>query len=345
MEYGVFSIGDRAPDPQTGQMQSEGERIHRLVRLAEAAEQAGFDVFAVGEHHNPPFVSSSQAALLGFIAARTSRITLSTATTLITTNDPVRLAEEFASLQHLSHDRVDLVLGRGNTPPVFDWFGQKLEDRWTLSVENRQLLARLWTEEKVDWEGRFRTPLEQFTATPRPLNGRPPFVWQGTAGSPQAAQLAAAFGDGFFVNNLFGPVTVYAELIAYFREQWRAAGRKPDAARIGAGGSMFIRESSQDAKREFAAYYNAHPVFSRVGNLEHAIRTTGSIVGSPAEAVDRILEFRDSFGSYHRQLFNIDLASIPERTVREVIDLSGSKVLPALRQQENGAAEGERLSA
>ena len=117
-QFGIFSIGDVADDPVTLAAPSEHDRIAALVRIAIHAEAAGFDVFALGEHHNPPYISSAQTTLLAFIAARTSTITLSTATTLITTNDPVRIAEEFATLQHLANGRLDLMLGRGNTAPV-----------------------------------------------------------------------------------------------------------------------------------------------------------------------------------------------------------------------------------
>lgn len=123
MEFGTLSIGDVTRDPVSGVLVSEHERIHALTRIAVHAEEAGFDVFAMGEHHNPPYISSADSTLLAYIAARTTRITLSTGTTLITTNDPVKIAEDFATLQHLSDGRVDLMLGRGNTPMVYPWFG------------------------------------------------------------------------------------------------------------------------------------------------------------------------------------------------------------------------------
>ena len=176
-----------------------------MVTLALKAEEVGLDVFASGEHHNPPFVPSSPTTMLGYIAARTERIILSTATTLITTNDPVKIAEDFAMLQHLAGGRVDLMLGRGNTGPVYPWFGQDIRNGIPLAVENYALLHRLWREDVVDWQGRFRTPLTGFTATPRPLDGVPPFVWHGSIRSPEIAEQAAYYGDGFFHNNIFWP--------------------------------------------------------------------------------------------------------------------------------------------
>jgi len=124
MQFGVFSVGDVTTDPTTGRTPSEAERIQAMVAIALKAEEVGLDVFATVEHHNPPFVPSSPTTMLGYIAARTERITLSTATTLITTNDPVKIAEDYAMLQHLAGGRVDLMLGRGNMAPVYPWFGQ-----------------------------------------------------------------------------------------------------------------------------------------------------------------------------------------------------------------------------
>ena len=172
MQFGIFSVGDVTTDPTTNRTPTEHERIEAMVAIALKAEEVGLDVFASGEHHNPPFVPSSPTTMLGYIAAKTERIVLSTATTLITTNDPVKIAEDYAMLQHLAGGRVDLMLGRGNTGPVYPWFGQDIRNGMQLAVENYDLLHRLWREDVVDWQGRFRTPLTGFTSTPRPALAR-----------------------------------------------------------------------------------------------------------------------------------------------------------------------------
>lgn len=168
MQFGVFTVGDVTQDPTTGRVPTDAERVKAMVTIALKAEEVGLDVFALGEHHNPPFVPSSPTTMLGWIAAKTSRLQLSTATTLITTNDPVKIAEDYAMLQHLADGRVDLMMGRGNTGPVYPWFGQDIRNGIALAVENYALLRRLWREDVVDWEGNFRTPLQGFTATPAP---------------------------------------------------------------------------------------------------------------------------------------------------------------------------------
>src|SRR4051794_27126309 len=144
MQFGVFSVSDLTTDPTTGRTPSEAERIKAILAIAKKTEEVGLDVFALGEHHNPPFFSSSPTTTLGYIAAQTSTLQLSTATTLITTNDPVKIAEDFAMLQHVADGRVDLMMGRGNTGPVYPWFGKDIRDGIPLAVENYQLLRRLW---------------------------------------------------------------------------------------------------------------------------------------------------------------------------------------------------------
>jgi hypothetical protein len=174
MEIGVFTVSDVTRNPLTGKTPTEGERIKAAVAIAKKVEEIGMDVYATGEHHNPPFYASSPTTILGYIAAQTERIKLSTSTTLITTNDPVKIAEDFATLQHLADGRVDLILGRGNTGPVYPWFGKNQQDSVELTIENYNLLRQLWDNDVVNWEGKFRTPLRNFTSTPRPLDGVAP---------------------------------------------------------------------------------------------------------------------------------------------------------------------------
>jgi len=193
MQFGVFTVGDVTPDPTTGRTPTEHERIKATVEIARKAEEVGLDVFATGEHHNPPFIASAPTTTLAFIAARTERIILSTATTLITTTDPVLIAENYAKLQHLSDGRVDLMMGRGNTGPVYPWFGKDIRDGIPLAIENYHLLHRLWREEVVSWEGKYRTPLQGFTSTPRPLDGVPPFVWHGSIRSPVSSLIRSSW--------------------------------------------------------------------------------------------------------------------------------------------------------
>jgi len=334
VQFGVFTVGDVTPDPTSGQAPTEHYRIKAMVAIARKAEEVGLDVFATGEHHNPPFVPSSPTTLLGYIAGQTESIILSTATTLITTNDPVKIAEDYAVLQHLADGRVDLMLGRGNTGPVYPWFGQDIRQGIPLAIENYHLLHRLWREDVVDWEGKFRTPLQSFTSTPRPLDGVPPFVWHGSIRSPEIAEQAAYYGDGFFANHIFWPKEHFLRLISLYRQRFAHYGHgTPEQAILGLGGQVFMRKNSQDAIREFRPYFDNAPVYGHGPSLEDFIEQTPLTVGSPQQVIDRTLTFREHFGDYQRQLFLMDHAGLPLKTVLEQLDMLGGEVVPVLRKE------------
>jgi putative FMN-dependent luciferase-like monooxygenase len=334
MEFGTFVIGDIEVDPVTGKAQSETERIKSMVSVARKAEEVGMDVFAVGEHHNRPHVASSPTTLLGYVAAQTSRIVLSTATTLVTTNDPVKIAEDFAVLQHLADGRVDLMLGRGNTGPVYPWFGKDIRDGIALAVENYALLHRLWREDVVDWEGTFRTPLQSFTSVPRPLDGVPPFVWHGSIRSPEIAEQAAYYGDGFFHNNIFWPMSHTKQMIDLYRRRFEHYGHgDADQAIVGLGHHVFVRENSQDAIREYRPYFDNSPVFGGGPRMEEYMDQTPTIVGSPQEVIDKTMTFREHVGDYQRLLILVDTAGLQHKAVLEQLDILGEQVIPVLRAE------------
>ncbi len=334
MQFGIFTVGDVTPDPTTGREPTENERIKAILTIAQKAEEVGLDVFALGEHHNKPFVPSSPTTMLGYIAAKTSTLQLSTSTTLITTNDPVKIAEDFSMLQHVSDGRTDLMLGRGNTGPVYPWFGQDIRQGIPLAIEHYQLLHRLFREENVDWSGKFRTPLQGFTSTPRPLDDVPPFVWHGSIRSPEIAEQAAFYGDGFFANNIFWPKEHYMRLIGYYRARFEQFGHgSADQAIVGLGGQAFMRKNSQDAKNEFRPYFDNAPVYGHGPSMEDFTAQTPLTVGSPQEVIDRYAAMKDYFGHYQRQLFLMDHAGLPLKTVLEQLDLLGEEVVPVLRRE------------
>jgi len=334
MQFGVFSVSDITADPTTGRTPSEAERIDAVVRIAQKTEEVGLDVFAIGEHHNPPFFSSSPTTLLAHIAALTSRIILSTSVTLITTNDPVRIAEEYAMAQHLAKGRLDLTLGRGNTVPVYPWFGQDIRQGLPLALDNYNLLHRLWREDVVDWEGQFRSALQGFTSTPRPLDDVPPFVWHGSIRTPETAEQAAYYGNGFFANNLFAPNGHFARLVHFYRERFEHYGHgTKEQAIVGLGGQAFISKRSQDAFDTFRPYFDAAPVYDHSVPLERWAEASPLSVGSPQQVIDKTLEFREFFGDYQRQLWIMDHSGMPLEMVLDQLDLLGAEVVPVLRKE------------
>ena len=334
MQFGIMTVSDITQDPISGHTPSEAERIRASVEIAKHAEEVGLDVFALGEHHNPPFWSSSPTTTLAYIAAQTERLIVSTSTTLITTNDPVKIAEDYAMLQHLSGGRMDLMMGRGNTGPVYPWFGKDIRQGLPLAIENYALLHKLWREDVVDWEGKFRTPLQGFTATPRPLDGVAPFVWHGSIRTPEIAEQAAYYGDGFFANNIFWPAEHYQRLIGLYRQRWEHYGHgAPETAIVGLGGQAFMAKNSQDAVAQFRPYFDNAPVYGHGPSLEDFSEMTPLTVGSPQQVIDRYVGMRDLYGDYQRQLFLMDHAGLPLKTVLEQLDFLGGEVVPVLRRE------------
>lgn len=334
IQIGVLSVSDITADPVSGYTPSEAEKIKAAITIAKHAEEVGMDVYALGEHHNPPFWSSSPTTTLAAIAAQTEELIVTTGTSLITTNDPVKLAEDFAMLQHVADGRADLMLGRGNTGPVYPWFGKDIRQGLALAVENYALLRKLWDEDVVDWSGKFRTPLQGFTATPRPLKGVAPFVWHGSIRTPEIAEQAAYYGDGFFANNLFWPSSHFQKLINLYRQRFEHYGHgKAEEAIVGIGGQAFIRKNSQEAIDEFRPYFDNAPVYGHGPSLEDFSAQTPLTVGSPQEVIDRYAAMQETFGDYQRLLFLIDHAGLPLKTVLEQMDILGSDVIPVLRKE------------
>lgn len=186
----------------------------------------------------------------------------------------------------------------------------------------------------MDWEGKHRTPLQSFTSTPRPLDGVPPFVWHGSIRSPEIAVQAGFYGDGFFHNNIFWPKEHTRRMIELYRGQFEHYGHgSADQAIVGLGGQTFMRRTSQDAIKEFRPYFDQSPVYGGGPSLEQTMRETPISVGSPQQIIDRTLRFREDFGDYQRQLFNVDGMGLPQKVVLEQLDIMGEDVLPVLRKE------------
>ena len=334
MQFGIFSVSDVTRNPVTGHTPSEAERIKAITAIAQRADEVGLDVFAIGEHHNPPFFSSSPTTLLAHIAARTRQIVLSTAVTLITTNDPVRIAEEYAMLQHLADGRADLMLGRGNTVPVYPWFGQDIRQGLPLALEHYNLLHRLWREDVVDWEGKYRTTLQGFTSVPRPLDDVPPFVWHGSIRTPEIAEQAAYYGDGYFANNVLAPNFHFVPLVNFYRQRFEHYGHGTAAqAIVGLGGHAFIAKRSQDAVSTFRPYFEGYPIYGTSYSLDDYMAATPLSVGSPQEVIEKTLTFQEGFGDYQRQLWAVDAMGLPVEMALEQVELLGTEVVPVLRRE------------
>ncbi|MBT2227622.1 LLM class flavin-dependent oxidoreductase [Nonomuraea sp. NEAU-A123] len=318
---------------------SHTERFREVVENAVLAEELGFDGFGVGERHERPFISSSPPVVLSHIAAKTSRIRLFTAVTTLSLLDPVRAYEDYATLDHLSDGRLELIIGKGNGAAQAQLFHVTAEDQWDRNREGYELFRRLWREDKVTWEGRFRPSLTEAETWPRPLQ-RPIRVWHGSATSKESVDLAARYGDPLFSANVTNPIEPYAELIDYYRQQWAHYGHDPAEALIGAGtAGYYAARSSQEAIETYRPIFDARlALFAKLGlkpvfsTLEDAIERSSILVGSPQQIIDKVLRYHKRFGHEVMHL-HADADGLTPKQHRGALELFQAEIAPVLRRE------------
>ncbi|MEU5864981.1 MULTISPECIES: LLM class flavin-dependent oxidoreductase [unclassified Nonomuraea] len=318
---------------------SPTERFREVVENAVLFEELGFDGYGVGERHERPFISSSPPVVLSHIAARTSRIRLFTAVTTLSLLDPVRAYEDYATLDHLSGGRLELIVGKGNGAAQAKLFHVTTEDQWERNRESYELFRRLWREDRVTWEGRFRPSLTDAETWPRPLQ-KPIRVWHGSATSKESVDLAARYGDPLFSANVTNPIEPYAELIDHYRERWAHYGHDPADALVGAGtAGYYAARTSQEAVAVYRPIYEARlETFRRVGvepvfpTLEDAIERSSILVGSPQQIIDKVLRYHKRFGHEVMHL-QADADGLTPGQHRETLELFQAEIAPALRKE------------
>ncbi|HEX3984367.1 MAG TPA: LLM class flavin-dependent oxidoreductase, partial [Acidisoma sp.] len=226
MQLGIYSFGETAVDPETGRAPQAGQRLRELVEEIELADQVGLEVFGVGEHHRPDFAVSAPAIVLAAAASRTRRIILTTAVTVLSSDDPVRVFQDFATLDQISEGRAEITAGRGSFIESFPLFGYDLNDYDTLFHEKLELLIQLRDEERVSWAGRHRPALDDQGVYPRPFQDKLP-IWVAIGGTPASAARAARLGLPMAVAIIGGEPVRFAPLLDYYRDQAIRAGRNP----------------------------------------------------------------------------------------------------------------------
>lgn len=339
MKFQVLDIIPHLKNPVTGDIVSTADRLNQVVQTAQLAEELGYDSFAVGERHAGEFISSSPTTVLAAIAAVTSTIRLQSGVTVLSVLDPVRVAEDYATIDQLSRGRLELVIGKGNEVLQYPLFGLSLDNQWDLLEEKYALLHRLWREENVTWYGHFRSPLtDPTTTTPRPFAGAPR-VWHGSATSLASAALAAQWGDPLFTANAIQPRENYKVLIDHYREEYERHGHDPQHQYLGSGsgaGGVFLANTTQEAKRQFGPVYEALTVGRNVpGNnspyrdIDHAVAEGPALVGSAEQLIDKILGYHELYG---HDLQSISLpTTLPFEQQLELLARFATEVIPAVR--------------
>lgn len=337
MKFAAFTLIDNSPDPLTGHQPSTTERLRGVVQDAVWAEEYGFDAYGVGERHAQRFLSASPPVILAAIAQATSRIRLLTTVTVLSLLDPVRVAEDYATLDHLSDGRLDIIIGKGNDPEQNALFGYELEGQWDRNKEKYELLRRLLREEDVTWEGTYRPAFKNATTRPRPLQ-TPLRVWHGSASSRESTELAAKWGDPLFSANGFHPLKKYAELVDHYRERWEHYGHDPKDALVGAGsGGLFIARTSQEARAAYRPIYQkfldspgARHNRTPFTDVDDVIDKGPALIGSPEEVLDKVGRYHDALG--HEVLsLGIEGPGLSETQRRDSLDLFFSLLAPQLR--------------
>ncbi|WP_159502427.1 LLM class flavin-dependent oxidoreductase [Microbacterium sp. 18062] len=338
MRFQLLDIIPYRADPLTGRQVTPAERFAQTVEQAVRAEQLGFDAVAIGERHAGPFLSSAPTVLLGAIAARTSRIRLNSGVTVLPVLDPVRVAEDYATIDQLSHGRLELTIGKGNEVAQFPLFGYDIDDQWELLAEKYALLHRLWREEDVSWTGELTRPLAHVTTLPRPFAG-PPRVWHGSATTLFSAALAARFGDPLFSANAIQPLENYGVLVDHYRSEYARHGHGPGRDYVAAGaGALFLADTSQDAVRQYGPVYDALVAATNVpGNntpyrdIAHAVAEGPVLVGTAQQVIDKIGRFHERLG---HSLQSISLpTTVPFAQQLEILERFATEVIPVLRRE------------
>ncbi|WP_328472722.1 LLM class flavin-dependent oxidoreductase [Streptomyces sp. NBC_00448] len=337
MDIGTITFGTLLSDPYTGHRVSQAERLDEVVRAAVLAERLGFSWFTVGEHHfGERDVISAPPVVLAAIAARTSTITLATGTTLVANRDPVLVAEDYATLDLLSHGRLQLIAGASFFPDPYTVFAQPPESKADRKRENLELLLRLWSEEEpeVTWEGAFRPPLDAVRVQPRLHQDRPP-IWVSGGSRPESVHLAVESALPMVFGTTARPPETHAPMFRLYRELWERAGRPADQARTGAASHVFVADTTAEAREQWREYYGNYfrgaklPAGARpfAFDFDDLVGPGSAICGSPAEVVDKLGRLHDLWG-HDLHLLSIDIGGIPHGKVARAMELVAAEVIP-----------------
>ncbi|ROO90019.1 alkanesulfonate monooxygenase SsuD/methylene tetrahydromethanopterin reductase-like flavin-dependent oxidoreductase (luciferase family) [Actinocorallia herbida] len=335
MELGILSLGDHLPDPRTGERVSQAARHQAIVEAGVRAEELGFTMYAIGEHHFNDYIVSSPSVMLAAVAARTGRIRLAPAVTLLPMADPVRVAEDFATLDLISGGRMEMVVGRGISTKDYRAFGyDPAEDRDNLD-EKLALLKALWSADAqpVTWSGRFRSPLKNVTVQPRPLQAEPR-IWMGSGLSEGSIRRAAEQGHPLFLPSILLAPEAYAEPVRLYREVMEEHGFG-ERAFVGCCSYVHVQERSQDAKDTWEPYLVQYvewvnALTGRQMKADYASLIDGpAICGSPAEVSDRLQAVEELLRpDVHLSVF--DPGGLPAEDVLATMELFASDVMPKL---------------
>jgi probable LLM family oxidoreductase len=340
MEIGICTFADVGTHPLTKESITPYQRLRNLIEEMELADQLGLDVFAVGEHHRPDYAVSSPAVVLAAAAERTKNIKLSSGVTVLSSDDPVRVFQQFATVDLLSGGRAEIMAGRGSFIESFPLFGYNLEDYDTLFSEKLDMLVKLNEGEKLTWKGKHTQSISNRGVYPRPYDEKLP-IWVAVGGTPESVIRAAEYGLPMMLAIIGGMPARFAPFGQLYRERFQKAGHDMRRLQFGLNSHTYIAENSQQASDEFYPPYAE--VMSRIGrergwpgmNRQQFDASTGTqgalLVGSPQQVIDKILYEHELF-DHTRFLAQMSIGALPHKQAMKSIELLGTKVAPEVKK-------------
>ena len=340
MEIGIDSFA--AAHNDASRAVSAAQRLRNLIEEIEHADQVGLDSFGIGEHHRKDFLDSAPAVILAAAAARTSRIRLTSAVTVLSAADPVRVFQEFATLDLLSQGREEMVVGRGSSIEAFPLFGFRLEDYDSLFAEKLDLLLKIRENEHVTWSGKHRAALTGQGVYPRPVQDPLP-IWLGVGGTPQSFVRAGVLGLPLMVAIIGGETRRFRPLIDLYREAGQRAGHSPDRLKVGVHSLGYVAATTQEAADEFFPGYaravtdigkeRGWPAVTRAGFDAQRGPQGALLIGDADEVVEKIVRHSEALGGVSRFTFQMNAASLPHAKLMQAIEVLGTRVAPVLRME------------
>ena len=340
MELGIYTFAEATPDVETGETVSPQQRLHDLIEEIELADQVGLDVFGVGEHHRPDYVVSSPAVVLAAAAVRTKNIRLTSAVTVLSSDDPVRVFQDFATVDLLSNGRAEIMAGRGSFIESYPLFGYDLENYDELFQEKLEMLLRIRESVRVTWSGRHTQSLNNLGVYPRPVQNPLP-IWIAVGGTPQSVVRAGKLGLPLAIAIIGGAPERFVQFADLYRQSAERAGHDPSKLQLSINSHGLIAELSQEAADiAWPAYADTMgrigrergwpPPTRRQFEAERSPRGA-MLLGSPQEVIDKILYEHELF-RMTRFLIQFSVGTLPHKTIMRSIELYGTKVAPAVRK-------------
>jgi len=349
MELGIYTFAELTPDRGSGETISPAQRLRDLMEEIELADQVGLDIFGVGEHHRPDFVVSSPTTVLAAAAMRTKRIRLTSAVTVLSSDDPVRVFQQFATVDLLSEGRAEIMAGRGSFIESFPLFGYDLAHYDELFAEKLGLLLHLRDAERVTWTGKHRAPITDLGVYPRPYQDKLP-IWVAAGGNPGSAVRAGSLGLPMALAIIGGMPEKFGPFVDLYRSAGREAGHDPSTLKLSINSHGFIADSSQQAiDASFGPFATTMdkigrergwPPMTRQGFEASRTLRGANFVGSPQDVIEKIL-FQHEIFHHDRFLLMFTVGTMPHQSVMRSIELFGTEVAPVIRKELGGQTAPE----